>query len=772
MHSRFWALPVCCLMFVLLAARAAPLRGADEDPPAARLVGRVLTSNGEPAEGARVRVSETTRAAVTDAEGRFELASVPPGRYLVEAESARLGRGVAVVDLAPGVEVEVELRLEREVHGEEVVVTASPDARRGEELARPVSVLAGDELMAALAPTLGETLAGQAGVHSSWFGPGASRPVIRGMSGDRIRILESGLGVGDASGASPDHAVALETLTAERIEIVRGPATLLYGSSAVGGVVNVLDESIPSYLPEAAVTGQVTVRGSTNGDERSGSAVVLGHFGRLAWYADGSRRDIGEVEIPGPAERPGLHDDETEEPDPDESPSGRLAGTALASGSARVGLSWIAAHGFVGLSASGLDSRYGVPGHAHPPAAADDDDGSEHSAHGETAQIDLEQRRFDLHGELQRGVGPFAGFEVRLGSSDYEHQELQGEEVGTRFRSQGFEGRLEARHRPVGALTGAWGVQAGWREFEAVGEEAFVPPTRIDQRALFAFEQLERGSLTWQLGARHERHEIQARDGSLPDRSFDVVSGSAGVIWKASDVLAASASLSRSVTPPTPEALYADGPHLATRTWEVGDPTLGEETSYGVDLGGHLDLARVHLEASLFWNRIDDFVYQEATGLERDGLVEVAYRQADARTRGGEFEAHVELIHRGDRHLDLDLAVDLVRAELDDGGALPRTPPLRWGGGLTWKQGDWSLRAAARRFERQDRIAAVETPTDGYTLVEASVARRFFLGPTVHDIQLVGTNLGDAEARAHTSWLKDLAPLPGRDVRLTWRLTF
>lgn len=746
------------LLLVLSSAAAVASEGT--------LAGRVLDAAGEPAAGVHLRVAGTPRVATSDAEGRFDFGAVPAGSWLIEAESARHGRGVAAVAVLAGEVAEVEIRLAREVHGEEVVVTASPEAARGEELARPVSVLGGDELMAAQRATLGETLAGEPGVHSTWFGPGASRPVIRGMGGDRIRVLEAGLGVGDVSTTSPDHAVGLDTMTAERIEIVRGPATLLYGASAVGGVVNVLDESIPSYLPEAPLSGEITLRGATNGDERAGAAVLTGALGRFAWHLDASRRDIDDIEIPGPAEREGLHDDETE---PEESADGVLPNSALESESRRVGLSWIGRDGFVGLSVGGFDTLYGVPGHAH--AGHEGEAGGEEED-DEAVRVDLRQRRVDLRAELRRDLGPIAGFKVRLGTSDYEHRELEGEEVGTRFLSDGFEGRVEARHRPLGRLSGAWGVQAGRRDFEALGEEAFVPPSRADQRAVFIFEELPAGDLTWQFGLRHESQVFDVRDAALPDRSFSGVSGSLGLLWSAGGALSANASLSRSVGAPNPEALYANGPHAATRTWEIGDPELGEEVSTGFDFGAHLDLERVHVEASLFYNRIDDFVHEALTGEQIDGLSVVTFRQADARTWGGELSTHLELIHRDERHLDLDLSADWVRAELVDGGDLPRIPPLRWSAALVWHQGSWSVRGALRRVERQERVAAFESETAGYSLIEASVGRRLFLGRTVHDLQLVGTNLGDEEGRVHVSWIKDLAPLPGRDVRLTWRVAF
>jgi iron complex outermembrane recepter protein len=758
------------ITFLLALPGLLPAAGAAAET--GDVAGRTLLHDGS-GVAAQVRVLGTTRQVVSAPEGGFRFVGLPAGRWVLEAQSARHGRGVVTVDVTPGVELEVEIRLSREIHGGELTVTAAPDARREEELARPVSVLAGADLLAAIEPSLGETLARQPGVSTTYFGPGASRPIIRGLGGDRIRVLDNGLGAGDVSATSPDHAVAVDPLLAQRIEIVRGPATLLYGSSAVGGVVNVLDASIPDYLPEAPVTGSVTLVGATAADERAGALELGGRLGRWAWHVDASKRNNKDVDIPGFAESRALREEEHDEDEGEEDAFGTLPNSSVESSGARLGLSWIGRSGFVGVAVSGFDTLYGVPGHAH--GRHDDHDGDDE--HGdedeEEVRIDLEQRRIDLRGEWNLARGLVRGIKVRAGRVDYEHRELEGDEVGTLFLSDSWEARVEARHRPFGALTGAWGVQVGRRDFEAIGEEAFVPPNESKSRALFAFEELAAGAFTWQLGARYERAEVTVSEPGLPDRSFSGISGSAGVVWKASDALSASLALSRSVTLPNAEALYSDGPHVATRVFEVGDPTLEEEVSLGVELGLRYTAGRFRGELDLFRNRVDDFIYEAFTGEEEDGLPVVEFRQADARLAGFEAAAHVELYHAGERHLELDLTVDAVRARLADASErLPRIPPLRAGGALRWRSDRWSASADVLRVARQDRVAPFESATDGYTLVGASVGVRFFRGDMVHDLLLAGRNLTDEEARVHASYLKDLAPLPGRDVRLTYRVSF
>jgi iron complex outermembrane receptor protein len=774
MKSRF-ALPHALLLFSPLLAPAA---GASES---AAVAGRVVAA-GAPVAGAQVRALGTTRQAASDADGAFVLDGLPPGRVVVEAQSARHGRAVAALEVATGETARVELALSREIHGGELTVTASPTARAGDELARPLSVLEGTELLAALEPTLGETLAKQPGVSSTYFGPGASRPVIRGQGGDRVRVLDNGLGTGDVSTTSPDHALALDPLAAERVEIVRGPATLLYGSGAVGGVVNVLDDAIPDYLPEERLTGSLTLRVGTAAEERAGSAELAGSLGRFAWHADLSRRESDDVEIPGYAESAALRAEEAAEGEGEEQEQafGVLPNSAVETESGRFGLSWVGERGFLGVSYARFDTLYGVPGHAHEHAAGEEHGGEEHEGEeheGEEEEapvrIDLAQERLDVRGEWGLSRGLLRGLELRFGSVDYEHVELEGDEVGTRFTTESREARLEARHRDFGTLTGVWGAQWSEREFVALGEEAFVPANDASTRALFAFEEVVSGALTWQFGARYEEIDFDVADPALPDRSFGGLSGSAGVVWKVREPLGLMASIARSVTAPNAEALYSNGPHVATRVFEVGDPTLGEETSLNAEVGVRGEAGRFRGELTLFRNDVDDFVYEAFTGDEEDGLPVVAFRQDDARFTGFEAQGHVELYHAGESHLELDLSLDSVRAELRRSGEpLPRIPPLRYGAGLTWRSDRWSASADVRRVEEQERVAPFETATDGYTMVGATLGWRFFVGDTVHDLLLSGVNLGDEEARVHASYLKELAPLPGRDVRLTYRVSF
>lgn len=737
------------------------------------IAGRVTSAEGEPVAGATVLLAELRRRATTDETGAFRFDAVPPGEYLLEASNDQIGSTVEHVTVtAGGAAAEVAMILDLLVHRDEIVVTASPDARSRYEIAQPTGVLNEEELARRLQPTLGETLSQEPGVTSTFFGQGSSRPVIRGLGGDRIRVLEGGLGTGDASTTSPDHAVSVDPLTAERIEVLRGPATLLYGSSAIGGVVNVIDNRIPEHVPDQALGGTVDLHGGTVSDERSGGASLQGGAGRFAWHVDLLRREAGDYEIPGFAESEALRRAEGEHGEEHAQASGILPNSAVDTESAGVGASYIGETGFFGLSVSGLDSLYGIPG-GHHHHHHEGEEGEEQEEEEAPVRVDLEQRRWDLRGGTTRPFGIFSGASLRFGVSDYEHRELEGEETGTVFTNESWEGRVELLQRRFGALSGSVGLQALNRDFAAVGEEAFVPPSETDSLALFAFEELTRGDWRFQFGARYETQDVAAEtaDG---DRSFDGVSGSLGLVWQpGADGYSLGVSLARSTKLPNAEELFSNGPHLATNAFEIGDPDLGRETSLGLDLTFRKTTGRVSGEVTLFNNRFDDFIYERRTGEEEDGLPVFRFVQDDAEFYGAELEGVIQLLHGEPHHLDVELGADFVRAELrETGEPLPRIPAERFRLGLHYRDDRFDARVEGLRVGRQDRVAAGETPTAGYTMVNATFGYRFFKPRAVFDVLLRGTNLTDEEARNHVSFLKDVVPMPGRDFSLSLRTTF
>jgi iron complex outermembrane recepter protein len=746
------------VVFVLLAASASA--------QTAVIVGRVFDPQAQPVSGATVTLVEARRSVRTGADGAFRFENLSPRHYHIRAESARLGTAVAEARVTAGETRTIELVINPLVHADEIVVTASADSRRESEVYQPVTVVGEEALIERLQATLGETLNREPGVTSTFFGSGSSRPVIRGLGADRIRVLEEGIGTGDASNISPDHAVSVDPASAERIEIVRGPATLLYGSNAVGGVVNVITGRIPSYVPSQVIGGSVDLRYGTAARDKSSSVTLNGGAGSFAWHGALSLRDADDYRIPGPA-------DEFDDPDDF---TGRLENSSLEAFSGSVGGSFVGSRGFFGVAVSRFTTEYGVPGHGHHD---DDDDDHDHLRVGlsaveedeEEVRIDLRQRRIDLRGELN-SLGLFDTVRVRLGRNTYRHDELEGDEIGTRFDNKGFEGRLEGNHRPIGRVTGTWGAQFTSNDFAAQGEEAYIPPNESHSAAVFAYEEIRGNRVDLQFGVRYERQDLDVDVADLPDREFSGVSGSLGGLWRVNTEHVVALSLARAVRLPTATELYADGPHAATMQFEIGNPDLREEKTLGIDLSFRRTIGRFRGQLNLFNNAFDGYIYESPTGDEEDELPVFEFVQRDARFRGVEVETHTHLVSRGSSHLELDVSADYVRATLSGGANLPRIPPMRLATGLRLHGTSLSAMAEIRRTFQQDDVAEYETPTDGYTFINASVGYRFFVANTIHDITLRGMNLTNELARVHTSPLKERAPLPGRDLTLSYRVSF
>ncbi|MEJ2538706.1 MAG: TonB-dependent receptor [Gemmatimonadota bacterium] len=737
---------------------ALPAAAVAQDPGVVQ--GVIMTATTGPAADVTVRIVGQDRSVVSGADGRFRFDDVRPGSHLLEARDERLGQGSERVTVEPGETVEVEILLSPLFVIDALVVTAGPLASRQDELFQAARVVGGRELRDRLQPSLGETLADEPGLSSTYFGPGSSRPVIRGLGGDRVRVLENGVGTGDASNTSPDHAVSVDPATAERIEVVRGPATLLYGISAIGGVVNVLDVRVPHERPSELLVGEFLATGGTVADEKALSGHLVGALGPVVVRGSGSWRDTRDYNIPG---YPDL--DEAEAIAEGQEP-GLLENSGTENTSVSLGASWLGGRGYLGVAVTGYDQLYGVPGHGHH------DDEEPVADEEEAVRVDLRQRRLDLHGELRFGTGLFEALRLRVGGNDYEHVELEGSAVGTRFTNDQWEGRLEARHRTLGIFQGAVGLQGSTRDFAAIGDEAFTPPSNTDLLAAFAYEEADVGSARFQLGG---RVEWQRSSESVDDfsESFFGMSLSTGVRWDLSDPVSLSLAGSRSVKLPTAEELFSDGPHLATRSYEVGDRDLSKEVAWSVDATLHVHWAELRGEVSAFYNAFDGYIYPAFSGNVREGLEEVIYSQADARFLGLEARGEFELFHRGEHHLGVEVQGDWVRATLVDADQpLPRIPPLRLSAGLRYEGQPAHARLTVRRVTEQDRVAAFEDPTPGYTMLDASAGYRLFVGWGVHEIVLQARNLTDVDARNHVSLLKETVPLPGRDLRLMYRVAF
>jgi iron complex outermembrane receptor protein len=733
----------------------------------ADLAGRVVNAGGEPATDAEVRIPALGLRSSVGESGQFTFLDLPPGEHLLEASSPRFGHSVDRIRLQSGQTVTVLLELDPLFQLDELVVSAGPLPVKRSETYQPTSAVAGWDLVRDAEASLGETLGESPGVTASYNGPGSSRPVIRGLGGDRVRILESGVGSGDVSNQGPDHAVAVEPMAAERIEIIRGPATLLYGSAAVGGVVNVIDARIPREEPDGRIQGTAMGLGGSVADERTAAVELNGSLGSLAWHLSGLRRRTGDYSIPGFAEH--QHEGEEEgEAGHGEEGFGVLENSAIETDRAALGISWLVPGGYLGMSLSGLNNDYGVPGHGHEEADAGEDAGEEEAG----VTIGQKQRRFDTEGLWRFPNSRLNAVKVRFGLADYEHTEFEGAETGTRFTNRQWEGRVELNHALAELSGGSVGFQMGGRSFEALGEEAFVPPSDNLTFAAFAFQELEGESVRFQLGGRVEaqrsREKIQDRERS--ELGFSL---SAGANWSASEAVSVAVTASMAQKIPSLEELFADGPHAATFAYEIGDPELAVETARSLDLTLRVTEDLFRVETAAFLTSFRNFIFQEFTGQVVEGLDVLTAAQGDALFMGGEGSIEFDILHRGRHHLLVEGWGDLVRAELrESGDPLPRIPPLRAGTRLRYNGGTIRADLGLTRVADQNRVAPREEGTEGYTMVDVSVGYRLFSGSLTHDFLIRGTNLTDQEARIHTSFLKELAPLPGRDIRLMYRVYF
>ncbi len=699
----------------------------------ASISGKVTSVDGAPVSGAHLRIVELARHTDAGVDGAYRFDAVPSGSFLVEARSDRFGSKLVRVKAPVSGSVVADIVLSVAVHQEAIVVTSGVDASSLAESAKPITVLAGLDLASRLKSTLGETLAEQPGVSSTSFGPGASRPVIRGMGGDRVRLLQGGIGMADASNTSPDHAVSFDPLSANQIEVLRGPATLLYGSTAIGGVVNVIDGRIPESKQEHAVGGVFDLALGSVAGEKQGGASLHGGKNRFAWHVDALRRETDNVKIP--------------------IDGGVMPNSATENTSGSFGASYIGDRGFIGASASLFNTTYGIPSE-------------------EDVAIDLKQRRLDLKGAIREPFGAFRGVKFRFGVSDYEHSELEGEEVGTFFENQGFEGRVELLHKPVGAFSGAFGFQAHGRDLTVRGEEAFLPPSQTSSIAAFVLEEVGTGRTRLALGGRVERQTVDVDTGD--SRTMTGASGSVGLTVRAERGMTFGLTLAHSERLPGAEELFSDGPHAATNAFEVGDANLAKEKSLGLDASVKKTGGPVNAEISFFRNAFSGYIFERFTDEEEDGLRVVRYEQRDALFWGMEAQASIQLFEKADRHLDLEASADYVRARLDPTDEpLPRIAPMRLGFGLHYRDSRFDIRGEVRRVRKQDRISEFELATPGHTFINATASYRIFGGTrTVTDIVLRGTNLGNAEGRNHVSYLKDIVPLPGRDIRAALRFQF
>ena len=506
--------------------------------------------------------------------------------------------------------------------GETIVITANPLNKTALESTQPVSIISGDELQQKHAQTLGETLSSEPGINNTHYTAGAGSPIIRGLDGPRVKITQNGLDTGDVSRGSPDHAVTTETSSADQIEVLRGPATLLYGSGAIGGVINVVDNRIPTQ-PVYDLEGNLNFRGATVNDQKEASYNVTAGNGSWAFYADAHYRRSDDFDTPN------FINDEGEAVDSVENSFSDSDGATL-------GTAYHDDWGFFGVSYQALYSEYGIPGHAHGHDEEHEDESEEeHGAEEEALPfVDLEQQRWQIAGQLNAPVNGIEAVEMRAAFTDYQHREIEGAQVGTQFNNNQKELRVIAKHEPLQGWSGALGYQWDISDKQAFGAEAFTPDTSRRAQGVFWLVEQEFGDHHVDLGARYEQTTLASEDVRLD--TFDSVSASAGYLYHFDQHSSVSVNLSHAERAPSATEVFANGEHFATQTYELGTfyelhqedngeyhienagAEVSTETSNNIDVGLHFENERVHAQVNVFYNRVDNFIYERFTGISSD----------------------------------------------------------------------------------------------------------------------------------------------------------
>jgi iron complex outermembrane receptor protein len=751
------------------------------------VTGVVTDDQGRPLEAAKVSVVGSRQSTLTNPDGQFSLQDLPEDGAIELHVTAQ-----GYSHLAVHVEQQnknLQLVLQPTVL-EQIDVYGLPIHASNMESVQPISVIRGDELRRKSASTLGETLKNEAGIHSTYYGPVSSSPIIRGMDGPRVQIAQNGLDVADASRIGPDHSVATETGSAEQIEVLRGPATLFYGTGAIGGVVNIVDDRVPRDNQTRAHFN--TGHNSVADENYTGFGVTSG-ADQVAYHLDGFWRDGNNYKIPA--------DDENRK---------RLANSASSSASFNAGGSYFLDNGLLGISFGKLTRDYGIPGHQHN--AHDHDDDHDHDEHEDIHQQEdvrakLQQNRWLLIGEFALNKGILSDINTKIGYSDYQHREIHDEHAddGSLFKNKTLQTRVDFLHREILGWRGALSSEYKTTEFSSEGAEAFTPQSDTDTFTVALIEEKHSGALLWQLGARIEKISLKTDSFYLPDlhnhgesaslisRDYDFTpySLSAGVVWDFADSYKFGISYAHAQRAPSAAELFALGPHIGTQTFEIGamfdvhevtpdhfhleiadEPTT--EKSNNIDISLRKHKGAFGFIFNIFYNEISDYFYQADTGLtthqlfghegeeEHEGDLPVyIFRQSDAVLYGAELQ----FTWRPAEFLQWTLWGDNVQAELKSGEYLPRTPPKRLGVMWDFNHKKWNTKFWVSHLFDQDNTAPGESATNGYTLINAEISYSHNFDGTEITWYLQGDNLTDEYAQVHSSFLKDLAPLHERGFR-------
>ncbi|TMO06051.1 TonB-dependent receptor [Pseudoalteromonas sp. S327] len=765
---------------------------------AATVTGKITDDKNQPIENAAVHVHGKDQGVKTNAQGEFSI-DVDSQSQLHVSKDNFIDSRIAVNENSNNVTVSLT-----PTSVETVVVYASALHKNSLEMISPVSVLSGDELKNKSKATLGETLKGLPGVNASYFGPVSSSPIIRGLDGPRVKITQNGLDASDASRIGPDHATSSDSLAAEQIEVLRGPSTLLYGSGAIGGVVNVVDNRIPtSNLDD--LTGAAEYSHDTVSNSNTVAAKLETGNDGFNFHFDGTKRSGDDYETPT--------FNITDE-DGDVETHNSVENTFIDSDTFNVGTSYVGDHLTVGFSYGSIETDYGIPGHEHHDHDHEGETEEEHDEHAdeeeeESVYAHLEQDRWQGLISYALDNNWIENINLRVGYTDYKHSEIEDGEIGTTFKNETTEARLNVEHK-LAQWHGMMGYHYSESDYDAIGEEAFTPASVTTTHALYLLEEREFGDVTLELGARIEDYEItstitesehahdhdeeedhdEGEEESIAySESFTNVSASAGAIWQYTPGQSVALSLSHSERAPLSAELLSNGLHIATGTYELGlgyhiednevhfEPEdIKQEKSTNLDFSFRRFSGDFGYTVNFFYNDIKNFYYQQNTGLvydEEDGLESAIgadddavavyqFASKDAELYGVEFDVHYQI----DPNAMVKVFGDSTRAKLkDDEGNLPRIPANKLGSELQYNVGDLQLTLTGTHYFEQDKISAYETKTDGYTIVDAQANYQLSLGAIDTQLYLNVDNITDELGLVHSSFIKDKAPLPGRNFR-------
>lgn len=772
---------------------------------AATITGKVVDKNNHPINAASIHIHGKDKAVYSNENGEFTIVIDNDGQLHISKDDY-IDERVTVTATQTAVDVTLA-----KSSIETVTVFASGLHKTNMDMASPVTVLAGDELKNNAQATLGETLKGLPGVNATYFGPVSSSPIIRGLDGPRVKVLQNGLDSSDASRIGADHATTNESLTAQQIEVLRGPATLLYGSGAIGGVVNVVDQRIPTDQLNQ-LEGAVEIKYDSVSNGKTAAFNLAGGDQGFNLNINGLKRQSDDYKIP--EMHLDDHDEHADDADHAHETTKKIDNTFIDSTVIDIGASYVSEHLTLGLSYGNVNTEYGIPGHDHAHDH-EHEDGHEHQvAIAETVDEHsvyalLEQDRWQALAVWTPHNNIVEKVEARIGYTQYQHAEIEDGQIGTTFKNDSQEARFSVEHT-LGQWHGVVGYHYYFSDYQALGEEAFTPSTETRQHGLFLLEERNFDGITLELGARVEKYELDSSDidtGHSHDdvdhheassylESFNNISLSTGLVWNIGSGYSTSINVTHSERAPSAAELLSNGLHISTGTYDLGlgyviedgevhfEPeNIKQETANNLDISFRKYSDNLGFTVNFYYNRVNNFYFQQATDYVFDQhdheLIHVAmadedsapvyqFTSQDATLYGVEFDLHYSLTDE----LSVKLFGDNSRITLEDDNYLPRVPANKLGGTINWQIADFDISTTATHYFAQNKIAFNETSTAGYTLLDAAVSYQFNLASVDSSVYLKANNLTNELAFVHSSFIKEIAPLPGRNIAIGIRAFF